>query len=142
MIASRQISDLHPVVQNLCKAFISLCKHEGIDVIITSTYRDNDSQNALYAQGRSKPGNIVTNAKAGESFHNYRVAFDFAPVVHGKIPWSDENLFHRCGILAENVGLQWSGRWTGRMREMAHCQYDGGLTLKDFQNGRTLSNAT
>ncbi len=66
----------------MCKAFIEECDKKGVDVIITSTYRDADSQTALYNQGRTTPGNIVTNAKAGQSFHNWKVAFDFCPIVN------------------------------------------------------------
>ena len=70
MINSRKIEDLHPYVAKLCRAFVAACKKDGIDILITSTWRDNESQNALYAQGRTKPGKKVTNAKAGQSFHN------------------------------------------------------------------------
>ncbi|NDB70468.1 MAG: peptidase M15, partial [Methylocystaceae bacterium] len=84
MINSRKIEDLHPYVAKLCRAFVAACKKEGIDILITSTWRDNEAQNALYAQGRTKPGKKVTNAKAGSSFHNYKLAFDFVPIVNGK----------------------------------------------------------
>jgi peptidoglycan L-alanyl-D-glutamate endopeptidase CwlK len=137
MVNSRNINDLHSKVAAMCSEFINRCKAQGIDVIITSTYRDAASQNELYAQGRTKPGRKVTNAKAGQSFHNWRVAFDFVPIVNGKAQWNDAKLFTKCGEIAESVGLEWAGRWT-RFKEMAHCQYTGGLTLKDFQAGKTL----
>jgi len=138
MINSRDLSALLPVVGGKAIAFIDGCKAVGIDVLITCTYRDDESQNALYAQGRTAPGKIVTNAKAGESWHNHRCAFDFVPIVNGKAQWSDLNLFKRCGEIAESVGLEWSGRWKGKFREMAHCQYTGGLTLADLQNGKVI----
>lgn len=148
MINSRKLDDLHPKVKTLCQNFITACDEAGIDVIITSTYRDFESQTALYAIGRtvkganitaSKPmGSIVTNAKAGQSFHNYKVAFDFAPIVNGKAMWKDTALFTKCGVIAEKCGLEWAGRWKGKMLEMAHCQYTGGLTLQDFQKGKTI----
>lgn len=137
MINSRNVSDLHPKVAILCREFIDKCTTEGIDIIITSTYRDFASQQALYNQGRTAPGKKVTNAKPGQSFHNYRVAFDFAPQVNGKIPWNDVALFTKCGEIAESVGLEWAGRWK-KFKELAHCQYTNGLTLKDFQSGKTL----
>ena len=137
MINSRSISDLHPKVAAMCSEFINRCKNEDIDVIITSTYRDAASQNELYAQGRTKPGKKVTNAKAGQSFHNWRVAFDFCPIVNGKCQWNDTALFTRCGEIAESVGLEWAGRWV-KFKELAHCQYTGGLRLADFQAGKTL----
>lgn len=137
MINSRDLKDLHPKVAALCRRFIDACKAQGIDVLITSTYRDAESQSALYAQGRTTPGKIVTNAKAGQSWHNWRCAFDFVPIVNGKAQWNDTASFERCGQIAESLGLEWAGRWT-RFRELAHCQFTGGLMLADFQAGKTL----
>jgi len=137
MINSRDIKDLHPKVQPKAEAFLAKCKAAGIDVLITSTYRDAESQNALYAQGRTKPGQKVTNAKAGQSWHNWRCAFDFVPIVNGKAQWDDASLFQKCGEIAESCGLEWAGRWKS-FKELAHCQYTGGLTLADFQAGKTL----
>jgi peptidoglycan L-alanyl-D-glutamate endopeptidase CwlK len=138
MINSRSVEDLNPIVAEKCKAFVAACKAQGIDVLITSTYRDAESQTALYAQGRTKPGRVVTNAKAGQSWHNWRCAFDFVPIVNGKAQWNDLKTFERCGQIAESCGLEWAGRWT-RFKELAHCQYTGGLTLGDLQNGKVIA---
>ena len=81
MINSRKLEDLHPKVKTLCEQFIASCAKHNIDVLITSTYRDEESQNALYAQGRTTDVKKITNARAGDSFHNWRVAFDFVPIV-------------------------------------------------------------
>jgi peptidoglycan L-alanyl-D-glutamate endopeptidase CwlK len=137
MINSRKIDDLHPHVAALCRRFIENCAAAGINVIITSTYRDFESQDALYAQGRTKAGPRVTNAKAGQSFHNFRVAFDFVPIVNGKADWNNTMTFHKCGQIAEALGLEWAGRWRS-FKELAHCQYTGGLTLADLQAGKTF----
>lgn len=139
MINSRRIQDLHPKAAEMCRLFLDACKRAGIDVIITSTYRDAESQNALYAQGRTKPGRKVTNAKAGQSWHNWKLAFDFCPIVNGKAQWNDLDLFRRCGEIAESCGLEWAGRWT-RFKEYAHCQFTGGLTLADLQRGKRVPN--
>lgn len=135
---SRKIEDLHPTVQRMCREFIEKCKASGIDVIITSTYRDAESQNALYAIGRTTPGKTVTDAKAGQSFHNYRCAFDFCPIVAGKPMWNDGNLFNTCGRIAKTCGLEWAGDWT-RRKEKAHCQYTGGLSLSELKAGKTFN---
>jgi peptidoglycan L-alanyl-D-glutamate endopeptidase CwlK len=132
------LTDLNPKVAALCSEFINQCKAQNIDVIITSTYRDSESQNALYAQGRTTKGKVVTNAKSGQSFHNWKVAFDFCPIVNGKCQWADTDLFVQCGHIAEDIGLEWAGRWAGKFKEMAHCQFTGGLSLADFQSGKTL----
>lgn len=139
MINSRNIIELCPIVRTKAEAFIKECQLVGIDVLITSTYRDVESQNAIYAQGRTTPGKKVTNAKGGQSFHNYRVAFDFVPIINGKAQWNDTKLFEQCGLIAESVGLEWAGRWKS-FKELAHCQFTNGLTLKDFQNGKSLEN--
>lgn len=131
---SRSLDDLTPEARGKAKAFLAACALEGIDVILTSTLRDFESQDALYAQGRTKPGPIVTNAKGGSSFHNYGVAFDFCPIVNGKAAWNDSALFTRCGELAEGIGLEWAGRWVS-FRELAHCQL-AGLTIAALRADR------
>lgn len=137
MINSRDIDDLLPVVAAKARAFVAGCAAQGIDVLITSTVRDNESQAALYAQGRTVAGHVVTNAKPGQSWHNYGCAFDFVPIVAGKAQWADTRAFERCGVIAEACGLEWAGRWT-RFQELAHCQYTGGLSLADLQNGKKV----
>lgn len=122
MINSRKIDDLLPGVAAMCKRFIEKCKEQDIEVLITSTYRDMESQAALYEQGRTKPGKVVTNAKAGQSFHNYRCAFDFVPLVNGKAVWDDIELISKCGEIGESVGLNWAGRWK-TFKELLHLQY-------------------
>jgi peptidoglycan L-alanyl-D-glutamate endopeptidase CwlK len=130
MINSRKISDLHPHVAKQCSAFVAACKKAGITVLITSTYRDHESQNAIYAQGRTKPGRIVTYARGGQSWHNYRLAFDFVPLVGGKAVWNDARLFKKCRAIGESLGLE------GLDFEMAHLQNRGGLTLAQIRAGK------
>jgi len=138
MINSRKIDDLHPIVASKCRDFINKCDLEGIDVIIISTYRDLESQAQIYAQGRTKPGKIVTKAKPGESYHNYKVAFDFVPIIYGKAQWNNTELFEKCGKIAESCGLEWAGRWK-KFKEMAHCQYTQGISLKAFSKGMNIA---
>lgn len=138
MINSRKIDDLHPIVAKLAQRFILQCDKASIDVIITSTFRDFESQNALYAQGRTKPGKRVTNAKGGQSWHNYQLALDFCPIVNGKAAWNDLALFEQCGVIAEGIGFEWAGRWK-RFKEYAHIQYTAGHDLTYYQSGGKLS---
>lgn len=141
-MASRSLDDLHPIVAEKARAHIAACKAEGIDLLITCTYRDPAEQARLYAQGRTAPGKIVTNAKPGQSFHEYRVAYDFVPMRAGKPVWGtsgeDGKLWQRVGELAEAQGLEWAGRWP-RFKEMAHAQFTGGFKLAHFQAGGSLA---
>lgn len=142
MINSRKLEDLHPTVRAKVQQFIQKCDEAGIDLLVTSTYRDHESQAELYAQGRTKPGKIVTKAKPGQSWHNWRVAVDVVPLRNGKPVWgttgADGELWEKVGEIGESVGLEWAGRWK-TFKEFAHFQYTGGLTLADFQNGRTFA---
>lgn len=138
MINSRNLHDLLEPVQRRAEAMLKECRACGIDILITSTYRDHASQAALYAQGRTTPGNIVTNAKPGQSWHNWRCAFDVVPMRAGKPVWDDKDpIWQQVGKIGEACGLEWAGRWT-RFREYPHFQFTGGLTLADFQAGKTL----
>ena len=135
-MASRLLGDLHPVVATKASHFTLKCANAGLDILIYCTYRSGAEQAELYEQGRTTSGKIVTNARAGESLHNWRCAFDFVPLVGGKPAWNDKALYLKAGIVAESVGLEWAGRWKGSLRETAHCQYRGGLTIADMRNGK------
>ena len=138
MINSRNLSDLTLAAEERAEAFIEACKAEGIDLLVTSTYRDGDSQNALYAQGRTTAGNIVTRAKAGESWHNWRCAFDVVPLVNGKAMWDDQVMWKKIGEIGKSCGLDWAGDWR-TFKEYPHFQYTGGLTLAQLQDGAKIA---
>ena len=153
MINSRKLEDLHPKVKAMAEKMIAECDKAGYDLLVTSTYRDHESQNELYAQGRTKPGRIVTKAKGGQSWHNYRLAFDIVPLRNGKPVWGtsgngiDDNpaddekddleLWQRIAAIGKKCGLEWAGDWTS-FREYPHFQHSGGLTLKDLQSGKMI----
>lgn len=139
MINSRSLDDLIPQAKERAEKFIQLCKDADIDLLVTSTYRDLESQNQLYEQGRTLPGRIVTNARPGESYHNYRCALDVVPIIFGKPEWDTSNpVWQHIGELGERAGLEWAGRWI-HFKEMAHFQYTGKLTLVQLQEGATIA---
>ena len=82
---------------------------------IVETYRSHQKQEDLYAQGRTRPGNIVTHVRAGGSFHNYypTLAFDIAfniPASAGG-PWSRLELFEKFAVIAKELDIEWGGDW-------------------------------
>jgi peptidoglycan L-alanyl-D-glutamate endopeptidase CwlK len=147
MIDSRDLNELSPAARKRAQAFFAVCAADpyllanGITVISTRTYRDFEAQDAIYARGRTAPGKVVTKAKAGDSWHNWRCAFDVLPLRRGKPVWAttdaDGEVWHKMGEVGEACGLEWAGRWT-TFRELAHFQYTGGLTLADFKAGKTM----
>jgi peptidoglycan L-alanyl-D-glutamate endopeptidase CwlK len=137
---SRKIEDLHPTVQDKCRAHMAACEEAGITLIVTSTYRSPEEQAVLYAQGRTAPGKIVTKAKPGQSMHNHRLAYDVVPLRNGKPVWGtsgeDGVLWQKVGALGVEQGLEWAGSWT-TFKEYAHFQWTNGLTLAELQAGKT-----
>jgi peptidoglycan L-alanyl-D-glutamate endopeptidase CwlK len=126
---SRNLSDLHPLMRGYVLRFLEACHREGITLIITCTLRSMQTQAKLYAQGRSAPGKIVTNALPGQSLHNYGLAIDCVPIVGKELIWDDYSkpanriLWAKIGKLGESAGLRWSGRWEGKLKEIGHFEY-------------------
>lgn len=70
---------LYPPFLALVEKLLANCSARGAQYYCICGTRTVQEQNDLYAQGRTKPGPIVTKAKGGESYHNFNVAADFAP---------------------------------------------------------------
>lgn len=132
MITSRRLEDLCEPVRKRCEEWLARCEEAKLDVLITCTYRDLEAQERLYAQGRYLPGQIVTWAKPGDSWHNWRRAFDWVPMRAGKCVWSvrghDKELWMLGGELGVKCGLEWGGNWT-RHPDYPHFQDKAGRTL-------------
>ena len=120
---ARDINLLHPSLRPKAEELIKRAKAAGIDIIITQTLRTKAEQDELYAQGRTKPGNIVTQAKYPQSLHCWGVAFDIAVVIGGKANW-DTTWYKKVGPLGEALGLEWGGRWTN-FPDYPHYQLPG-----------------
>jgi peptidoglycan LD-endopeptidase CwlK len=123
---SRSLDDLHPIVAEKARQLIKLCKAEGIELRITSTLRTFAEQADLYAQGRTKPGQIVTRAKPGQSWHCFGLAFDVAPFHNGKPIWNSRH-WDQIGKLGKKLGLTWGGMWL--RPDKPHFEYHPKLTL-------------
>lgn len=88
----------------------------GVRIKIISGLRTYAEQDKLYAQGRSKPGKIVTNAKGGYSNHNFGIAFDIG-VFEGNSYLGDSPKYKAVGLLGMELGLEWGGNWTSIVDE-------------------------
>ena len=134
-MASRKIEDLYVSFQPLAKAILDAGKFGEWEAFITDGFRSIAEQNALFAQGRSKPGKIVTNAKGGESFHNFGLAIDVAfKNKKNEIKYEVGWLSLMAGKV-KSLGIEWGGNWAS-FPDNPHFQFTGGLTLKQVQAGK------
>lgn len=132
-MSSRSIEDLHPLFRAKALEFMAMAKAADLDVLIYCTMRSAIEQNELYAQGRTKPGPIVTNARGFSSAHNYGLAFDGVPMIHGKPAWDDHEQWALYGSIAESVGLEWAGTWV-KFKEFPHVQMRGWRQIAGLQD--------
>ena len=146
-----KIEELRPKTKKLCELWIEQCRKQGINLVVTQTFRSPELQEAYYSQGRElleivnlkrkkvgldkiteKENKIVTKAAPWTSPHNYGLAWDFAPIVNGKIDWNNLDLFRKCGEIAKKLNfegytLEWGGDFK-TIKDLPHIQ------LKNWKN--------
>ena len=108
--SEKAIATLLPQVQPMARALVQKAAASGIAIRILSGLRSYEEQDALYAQGRSAPGSIVTNARGGYSNHNFGIAFDVG-VFEGNRYLGDSPKYKAVGVLGMDLGLEWGGSW-------------------------------
>lgn len=111
----------------------------------THTLRTIAEQNALYAQGRTKPGRIVTNARGGQSYHNYGLAIDIVLIVDKdgngtfeSAAWDVKTDFDsdkkadwmECVNIFKQYGWEWGGDW--RFTDPPHFQKTFGKSVREL----------
>lgn len=109
----RDINRCHPRVIELSKKLVSACRGQGLIIGIGESFRTKEEQDALYAKGRTAPGNIVTNAKGSSysSHHQWGTAFDIYRS-DGKGVYTDsDGFFKKVGKIGKSIGLEWGGDW-------------------------------
>ncbi|HEY1871534.1 MAG TPA: M15 family metallopeptidase [Chitinophagaceae bacterium] len=115
------IASLLPKTQIEARKFLQIAKDKQVDVRILSGTRTYDEQNALYAHGRN--GNtqpVVTNAKGGQSNHNFGIAWDIGIFdSNGSYLSSDTQYksFAAVALPLMDGAVEWGGNW---------------ITFKDF----------
>jgi len=148
--SAARLTGLYPVVLNATTLLIERCYACGVPILITQGLRTTAEQNALYAQGRTKPGAIVTQAKGGYSYHNYGLAVDFALLLPGgtAVSWDmsrdgdgDATAdWQEVVRQAKDLGFEWGGDWTS-FKDYPHLQMTFGLSLAELRAGAKPSEA-
>ncbi len=96
--------DLHPLIRNSVRKIIDELKAEGHPFELFEAFRTPARQRHLHAQGRTRPGNIVTKAKAWQSFHQYGLAVDIVLKIKGEWSWNDSGKFARSWDRLHEIG--------------------------------------
>lgn len=122
-ITLQRIEKLHPTVREEVKQIIKDCDESltgRAKIRITQGLRTFKEQDDLYAIGRTKPGKKVTNAKAGQSIHNYGLAVDICLIIDGKTAswdtakdWDNDQVadWYECVKIFAKYGWDWGGNW-------------------------------
>lgn len=113
----------------------------GCHPVIDQTLRTFEESDKLYAQGRTEPGEIVSNSKAGQSYHNYSLALDFHLVINGKDSWEVDHNWMKVVNIFKAHGFSWGGDFSSfkdyphlenrlghNWRELLQLHNDGKLT--------------
>lgn len=135
-VSLQRIEKLHPKIRNKVKKILQECDEAltgRAKVRITQGLRTFAEQDALYAQGRTKPGKKVTNAKGGQSIHNYGLAFDICLIIYGKdVSWDTvkdwdgdrkADWMEVVSICKAN-GFSWGGDWK-TSKDLPHFDLNG-----------------
>ncbi|MFJ7928937.1 peptidoglycan-binding protein [Peribacillus sp. NPDC096448] len=138
---------MNPVVKASALEMVERAYNEGITVQISAGYRSMEEQANLYGQGRvysynginysnlAKP--IVTNAKPGQSYHNYGLAIDFFIVSDDgrRAIWKVDSKWQRVSAIGKALGFKWGGDWSS-FKDYPHLEMTGGLSYKQLQSGK------
>jgi len=132
--SEKVIATLLPEAQPYAWALVTKAGADGITIKVISGLRTYDEQNDLYAQGRTKPGRIVTNARGGFSNHNFGIAFDVG-LFEGSQYLDESPKYKAVGVLGTDLGLEWGGNWK-TIQDEPHFQlrpkWAGDLSERDM----------
>jgi peptidoglycan L-alanyl-D-glutamate endopeptidase CwlK len=138
--SERNIRSLHPEAQKAARQFLIAARAAGFDVRVISGTRTYAEQNALYAIGRrGDTRKVVTNARGGQSNHNFGVAWDIGLFDGGKYITASrpyEAVAKYCP-----PGVEWGGNWK-TFRDLPHYQLALNKSLSAvracFEEGKPL----
>ena len=125
----QRIKTLHPSLQNdVTKAILEL-QAKGIYVRVTQGYRTFEQQQELYDSGKG-----VTKAQAGQSYHNYGLAFDIVEMdAQGKTCYWESNRWNEMASVFKKYGFEWGGDWKGGFKDKPHFQRTYGYNTSQLK---------
>lgn len=142
-ISEHRAALLHPAIRDEVKTLIEQAEARfppEFKIRIVQGLRTIEEQDALYAQGRTKPGKKVTNARGGSSFHNYGLAIDFAILYGTELSWDIMADKDKDGVkdweevvrVFKEAGYEYGGDWVS-IRDYPHLQKSFGYTWQQLK---------
>lgn len=125
------LNSLHPYFRDKVIELIRRCNAKGITLSVVETYRTHAKQSEYKSMGRK-----YTRSGAGKSKHQYGLAIDLVPIVKGEPQWSNKYLWRRIGVIGEQLGLRWGGRWKS-LYDPGHFEWTGSLSAYDLATGNS-----
>lgn len=144
-ITIERIALLHPKLRDEASAIYSEIVEQLGDRVMcrfTHTLRTFAEQDKLYAIGRTKSGRIVTNARAGRSYHNYGLAIDIVLMQDKNNDWVYETISYdekadmdkdgkrdwlEVVEIFKQYGWTWGGNW--KFRDAPHFEKTLGYSV-------------
>lgn len=130
-----KIAGLHPVNRSDVEKLYYELLYFGIAIRIAQGIRTFAEQDELFRKGG------VTNAKAGQSFHNYGLAIDFCLLLpDGRdVTWdrnkdlNSDNLpdWKQVVDAFKSIGFSSGGDWSGKFKDYPHLERTFGLTWQE-----------
>lgn len=160
-ITLQRIQKAHPLIREELLSLYKECNNKllgkGVRLRFAYVLRTFKEQDSLYAVGRTQKGKKVTNAKGGQSIHNYGLAFDIVLLYDldgngtfetaswdmikdgdkdGKADWMEVVDFFK------SKGWTWGGDWKS-FKDYPHFQKDFGYNwsalLLKVKNNDTIT---
>jgi peptidoglycan L-alanyl-D-glutamate endopeptidase CwlK len=120
-ISESRLSQVHPELARRIHQLEQYMIAEGIEIRVVQGLRTYAEQDAIYAQGRTTPGKIVTKAPGGYSMHNFGLAVDVAPFRNGQPDWdASDSEWQLLLAKALTCGLAEGARWTHVQEDNPH----------------------
>ena len=124
----RSLDLCHPKLRDAVPKILASMDALGFPMMVTDTLRTVEEQQALFAQGRTLPGPIVTYADGIKTKSNHQAhddglghAVDMCFVIDGKPSWDSRLPWKLYGLIAQTLGLQWGGSWT-KLTDLPHIE--------------------
>jgi len=125
-ISESRLTALYPPLADDIRKGADMLAAEGITIRVIQGLRTWGEQDVLYAQGRTIEGHVVTNAKGGESWHNFGLAADVAPFdAMGQPDWNTSHpAWQRIVDVYTSLGFDCGANWL-RLKDTPHIQRVG-----------------